>query len=125
MKKIPLLVLAISLALSSAVAQAKDKKDEPGFFPAKKTHLVCDRKNCRDAHAKFKVDYAKGKKSWKSKHHNKHKKDKKHPWDKPKKDKPGTVEAVPEINAGGAAMAFVLAGILILVLRERRMKLVA
>lgn len=111
-------MLAIGLALPSAVAQAKDKSNESGFFQSKKAQLVCDRNNCWDARVKIKADYVKGKKSWKKKHEDKRKKDKKH------KPKAKPVEAVPEINAGGATMAFLLAGALILAMRERRNKLI-
>ena len=118
MKKISVLVLMISLAMSTNAVQAKDnnKNDQADFFSPKKYHLVCDRNNCWKSHDKVKVDHIGNNKDRKHKHENKFKKNKKHKHN----GKPTPVEAVPEINAGGAAMALLLAAALILTVRERR-----
>lgn len=120
MKKIPVLVLMISLAMSTSAVQAKDnnKNDKADFFSIKKEQSFCDRNNCWKSHDKVKLDRAKDKKERKHKPDNKFKKHKKHKHD----GKTTPVEAVPEINAGGTTMALLLAAALMLTVRERRKK---
>lgn len=131
MKVLSLMVLALSLCLAPSLASAKDGRGDYGFYwNDKSPTFLCGGHKCkamkfsyvksRDQKKGFKGGYDTDQDRDYGKDHGK---DKDYGKDKDNGDMDGgngEPTVIPEINAGGTSMAFVLISGLLMVMRERR-----